>query len=77
MQVNERLIGRDELLSIIPYTVQHVLRLEKAGAFPKRVRVGGNRVAWVESEIQAWIGERMAARRCTRDEAAASKEERR
>ena len=31
-----------------------VKRLEKAGLFPKRVRLGPNSVAWVEAEIEAW-----------------------
>lgn len=39
-----------------------IWRLEKAGTFPKRVRVSAARHAWVESEIDAWIGERIAAR---------------
>ncbi|BCL75671.1 hypothetical protein JHS3_14070 [Jeongeupia sp. HS-3] len=33
-----------------------------AGTFPAPVRLGGNSVAWVSSEIDAWIGERIAAR---------------
>lgn len=63
MQSNERLIDRDELLSMVPYTIQHIYRMEKKGQFPKRVRVGENRVAWALSEVSAWINERMKARR--------------
>jgi prophage regulatory protein len=29
--------------------------LERAGRFPKRRKVSGNKVAWLESEIAAWI----------------------
>jgi prophage regulatory protein len=32
----------------------HIDRLEKAGKFPKRVRVGANAVAWIEEEIDGW-----------------------
>lgn len=55
MTSNDRLIGRDELLKMVPYTIQHIYRKEKAGTFPRRVRVGTNRVAWLHSEVVAWI----------------------
>ncbi len=57
-----RLITRHELRMMIPFTPQHILRLEKKGRFPRRVRLGENRVAWLLTEIEAWITERMAPR---------------
>lgn len=57
-----RLITKKQLRSMIPYTPQHILRLEKKGKFPKRVQVGANRVAWLLPEIERWIAERVAAR---------------
>ena len=30
-----------------PYSRQHTKRLEDAGLYPKRVRIGNNRVGWV------------------------------
>ena len=47
---------------MIPFTRQHVLRLEKAGKFPRRMRIGARRVGWLLSEIEAWVGERAALR---------------
>jgi predicted DNA-binding transcriptional regulator AlpA len=35
----------------VPYTRQHLGRLEAAGLFPRRVQYGPNRVGWWESEI--------------------------
>lgn len=58
----ERLIDRDELLAMVPYTIQHIYRKEKAGTFPRRVRIGHNRVAWVLSEVMDWMRARMAER---------------
>ena len=46
----------------IPYTRQHLSRLEKKGLFPRRVHIGDNRVAWVEDEIDDRI-EAIAAER--------------
>jgi prophage regulatory protein len=57
-----RLITRRELRTMVPFTPQHILRLEKKGKFPRRVRLGENRVAWLLTEIETWIAERMAER---------------
>jgi prophage regulatory protein len=57
-----RLITRRELRAIIPYTPQHILRLEKKGHFPRRIKVGPNRVAWLQSEVEQWIAKRVSER---------------
>jgi len=46
----------------IPYTRVHIGRLENKGQFPKRVKIGSNRVGWVEQEIDAMIQAKMNAR---------------
>jgi len=46
----------------VPYSREHLYRLEKSGKFPKRIRVGPNRIAWDESEVDAWLEERRQAR---------------
>jgi prophage regulatory protein len=51
----DNLLTWNALEPAVPYTRQHVYRLEAKGQFPQRVRVGANRVAWRESEIKAWI----------------------
>ena len=60
----KRLVSKKELKTVlgIPYSPQHIARLEAAGQFPKRIRLGQNRVAWLQSEVEAWIEERLAAR---------------
>ncbi|MEQ1613831.1 MAG: AlpA family phage regulatory protein [Hyphomicrobiaceae bacterium] len=57
-----RLITKSELRQIVPYTPQHILRLEKQNKFPKRVQVGSNRVAWLLSEIESWVAQRVGER---------------
>jgi prophage regulatory protein len=47
----------------IPYCRDHLARLERRGKFPARVQVGERRVGWLEEEIDAYIAERVAARR--------------
>jgi prophage regulatory protein len=62
--MRQQLVTKKELKSVfgVPYTFQHIARLEAAGQFPKRVRLGACRVAWVAEEVQAWIDERVANR---------------
>ena len=58
----KQLIDKRELTRLVKYSPQHIARLEKAGQFPKRIRLGQNRVAWLLSEIEAWIEERLQRR---------------
>jgi len=57
-----RIIDRSELDMMIPYTLEHIRRLEKDGKFPKRIQLGAHRVGWLLSEVEAWINERAAKR---------------
>lgn len=38
----------------------------KRGEFPEPVRLGERAVGWVEAEIEAWLGARIAASRKTK-----------
>jgi prophage regulatory protein len=62
--MTQKLVSKKELKSVfgVPYSFAHIARLEAAGQFPKRVRLGACRVAWVSEEVQAWIDERVATR---------------
>ncbi len=55
-----RLVDKKGLKTIygIPYSPQHIARLEKAGKFPKRIRLGQCRVAWYCSAVESWIASR-------------------
>lgn len=58
----KQLICKKELTKLVKYSPQHIARLEKAGQFPKRLRLGQNRVAWMLSEVEDWIDERLYRR---------------
>jgi len=60
-----KLILSDELAKIIPYSQNHLRRLEAAGDFPKRIRIGANRVAWLKDEVENWIADRVNSRQET------------
>ena len=57
-----KLIRKPALIDKIQLSDVSIYRLEKAGKFPKRLRLGANSVAWIESEIDEWIKKLAAAR---------------
>jgi prophage regulatory protein len=56
------MLSKKELRALVLYSPAHIDRLEKAGRFPKRVQLGPCRVGWVESEVLAWLEERIRQR---------------
>jgi prophage regulatory protein len=62
-----KLVSKRELKSLfgVPYSFQHIARLELAGSFPKRVQLGQCRVAWIADEVQTWVDQRVAKRDLT------------
>ena len=59
--VQSDLMLADEVDARIPYSRAHLYRLEDQGEFPKRRRIGPNRIAWVRTEVEQWLAERMGA----------------
>ena len=57
-----QLIDKKELVKLVKYSPQHIARMEKAGQFPKRLQLGQNRVAWMMSEVEEWIEDRIKKR---------------
>ena len=58
----KKFIVLPQVQEIVPYSASHIWRLEHAGEFPQRVRLGGNRVAWLQSEVNSWVESKLAAR---------------
>ena len=59
---NDRLIRKPELMARIGLSDVTIWRLEKRGQFPKRLKIGGNSVGWLESEISEWMTAKAAER---------------
>ncbi len=57
-----RILSKKDLRALVLYSPAHIDRLEKAGRFPRRVQLGPCRVGWVESEVLAWLDERIRQR---------------
>jgi prophage regulatory protein len=64
VRYHKQIVSKKELRTVvgIPYSPQHIARLEAAGCFPKRIKLGQNRVAWLLSEVEEWLNERIASR---------------
>lgn len=57
-----RILSKRQVRELVLYSPQHIARLEAADQFPKRVRLGPNRVGWLEEEVLDWLRERLERR---------------
>ena len=60
-----RILSKRQLKEMVPYSPQHIQRLEAQGRFPKRLRLGNgprSRCGWIEEEVLAWLQERIDRR---------------
>jgi prophage regulatory protein len=62
LPINTRILCKKQVRALVLYSPAHIDRLEKAGRFPKRVRLGAARVGWIEKEVLDWLALRIAAR---------------
>ena len=46
----------------VPYSNVQLWRMEQEGRFPKRIKIGPNRVAWLTREVDEWINARLEER---------------
>lgn len=62
MNTPDRLLRLPEVRARTGLGRDSVYRLAKAGEFPRPVKVSERASAWLESEVQAFIAQRIAAR---------------
>ncbi len=58
----ERFMRLPEVIRVSGLSRATIYELMRKDAFPQNVSLGGRNVAWPESEINAWVKARMAAR---------------
>lgn len=56
-----KLLSKKQVRELTTLSFAQIDRLEKAGRFPKRIKLGQSRVAWLATDIEEWIQERLAA----------------
>ncbi len=59
---SDRVLRKPEVLYRVGLSDVSIWRKERAGDFPKRLKLGANSVGWLESEIESWLANRAAAR---------------
>lgn len=55
-------ISQEEVCQTVGLSRQEIWRRRRAGDFPKPVKLGTRRIAYLKSEIEAWIAERISER---------------
>ncbi len=59
---NDRILRKPEVGFKTGLSDPTIWRMERDGKFPKRLKMGGKSVGWLESEIIAWIQEKIRER---------------
>jgi len=59
-ELPERNLRLAEVQQLVPYSKVHLARLEKAGRFPARIKIGPARVVWRKADILAWLAAKAA-----------------
>jgi prophage regulatory protein len=57
-----QLLNRRQVAERTGLSVSSIKRLEAQGRFPRRVPISENRVGWLLSEIESWIGAKVSER---------------
>ena len=61
--MSERILRRKAAAERVGLSIRHLERLEAAGQFPRRVKIGERAAGWIESEVALFIAARVAASR--------------
>ncbi|HLR17263.1 MAG TPA: AlpA family transcriptional regulator [Alcanivoracaceae bacterium] len=62
MEIDYYFLGLREVINLTGLGKTSIYRYMAKGAFPQNVKLGGRTVAWVSTEIEQWMQERMEAR---------------
>jgi len=60
--VAERMLTLGDVRDRTTFSKTHIYRLINAGSFPRPVKIGPRRIAFVEREIDQWLTSRVEAR---------------
>jgi predicted DNA-binding transcriptional regulator AlpA len=59
----KRFLRRPEVEQATGYSISTLYRKAKQGKFPKQIKLGERASGWLQSEVQAWIEDRVAESR--------------
>jgi prophage regulatory protein len=62
MREDDTLLTMPEVTALTHFSKPTIYQMIREDRFPKQVRLGPNKVAWLRSEVLGWIEERAEAR---------------
>ena len=62
LSISDRFVGKPEVLRIVGFSPATLWREVRAGRFPAPVSISANRVGFLESEVKAWMADRLGRR---------------
>ena len=54
----DKILRRKQVMELVGLSYTTVWRLEKAGDFPARIKLGKSSVGWHLNEVEAWLSGR-------------------
>jgi prophage regulatory protein len=57
-----KILFKREISEITRLSHAALSQMERKNMFPRRIKIGQQRVAWIESEVREWLADRMAER---------------
>ena len=55
--INSKLLKAKDVSELTSISRSHLHRLAREGKFPKPIKIGENRSAWLEADVLEWISE--------------------
>jgi len=63
MDTNDRFLSLKEVKEITGFSRSSIYSYIQQSRFPKAILIGSRKVAWMKTEIDAWVAEKIATRR--------------
>lgn len=58
LTAEDRFLSKREVSRRVVYSSRQIDHLQRTGQFPRRIRIGAHRSAWLERDIDLWIASR-------------------
>lgn len=63
LKPDDTLLDIKDVKKIVKFSTASIYRMVKEGAFPAPVKFSHRTVRWIESEVRAWLAEKITAYR--------------
>ncbi|CAM4514935.1 MULTISPECIES: helix-turn-helix transcriptional regulator [Enterobacteriaceae] len=56
----DKLLSFNQVMDITGYSRPRIYELIKLGLFPRKIKIGASKVAFIESEVNDWVQKKIA-----------------